>query len=514
MFSWLTSRRPKSQIRSRRPIKMYARHSRLGMECLEDRRLLAVTTSDLNSGLTPADLAQSLVGAGVSVSNVVYTGSPLAGGTFAGGLSDGLGIESGVVLSSGNIVGAAGPNDADNTSTSFGTAGDADLNGLIPGFNTRDASILEFDFEVTGGSISFQYVFASEEYNEYVNSSYNDVFGFFLDGVNIALLPGTSTPVSINNVNNGLNSTHYRDNDPSDLGIPTPFGTEADGFTAVLQASGTISVGTHHIKLAIADAGDTSLNSWVFLAGESFVSTAADLEITKSDSPDPVPIGTTLTYTLTVTNNGPDEATLVVAQDTLPTGVAFVSAAASQGTVDESGGIVTANVGTLASGVSATVTIQVTPTTSGTITNTATVQAAQFDVDLDNNLVTQATVVQDFIPTGVLGGQGVWKNHADLWPVTSLTIGGISYTKAELVTVLKTPPKGDAVLILVHQLIAAKLNVLNGADSTSIAAVIADADNLLTGINLLSHSTVKPSSALGKQMTADSGLLDTFNNSL
>lgn len=63
--------------------------------------------------------------------------------------------------------------------------------------------MLEFDFTTTGGNLFFSFVFASEEYNEYVNSSFNDVFGFFVNGVNIALVPGTSTPVAINSVNCG-----------------------------------------------------------------------------------------------------------------------------------------------------------------------------------------------------------------------------------------------------------------------------------------------------------------------
>jgi hypothetical protein len=110
--------------------------------------------------------------------------------------------------------------------------------------------------------------------------------------------------------------------------------------------------------------------------------------------------------------------------------------------------------------------------------------------------------------------QGFWKTHEDAWPVSSLTIGGNVYTKAQLLQVLTTPPKGDAVLILAHQLIAAKLNIANGSNPAPVATVIADADSLLTGINLLSHSVVKSSSALGQLMVADAGILDAYNNGL
>jgi hypothetical protein len=110
--------------------------------------------------------------------------------------------------------------------------------------------------------------------------------------------------------------------------------------------------------------------------------------------------------------------------------------------------------------------------------------------------------------------QGFWKNHPDAWPVTSLTIGGMVYTEAQLITVLKTPPKGgDAVLILAHQLIAAELNVANGAaESAMTAMVIANADSLLSGINLLNHTKVSSSSPLGILMVADADYLDSYNN--
>jgi hypothetical protein len=165
----------------------------------------------------------------------------------------------------------------DNTSTNNGLPGDTDLDGLIPGFFTLDATILEFDFETAGGDVFFNYIFASEEYNEFVDSEFNDVFGFFLNGVNIALIPGTTTPVSINNVNLGVNSAFYNNNDPSDLGTPTPFNIEYDGFTTKFTAQALgLGAGTHRIKLAIADAGDRVLDSAVFIQAGSFSDTPDD----------------------------------------------------------------------------------------------------------------------------------------------------------------------------------------------------------------------------------------------
>ncbi len=369
---------------------------RLFSEVLEDRRLLTLTTVDLTTGLLAADLAQALVGPGVSISNVKYTGDNTAAGKFSGGTSEGLGVDAGVMLSSGKISNAAGPNNSDGISASFNLPGDTDLDGLISGgATTHDASVLEFDFVATGGSLSFQYVFGSDEYNEFVNS-FNDVFGFFLNGTNVALIPGTTTPVSINNVNKDVNSKFYRNNDLSDFGGKAPFPTQADGFTVVLQSAAIVNPGTNHIKLAIADAGDTALDSWVFLTAQSFVSGQADVAITNTDSPDPVPQGDPLTYTLAVTNHGPDKATAVLVQDTLPANVTFVSAVASQGNIFQAGGIVTATPGDLASGASATITITVIPQQIGKITSTATVQAAQVDSIPENNTATANTLVTRF----------------------------------------------------------------------------------------------------------------------
>ncbi len=245
----------------------------------------ALVTTDMTS-LTLPQLIQSLLGPGVSASNITLHGAPIAAGTFQGGLTI-VGIDSGILLSSGAIASVPGPNMADDTSTINNTPGDPDLDTLTTS-PTFDACTLEFDFSCPSASqISFQYVFTSEEYNEYVNSQFNDVFGFFLNGVNIATLPG-GISVAINNVNcgnpynpaSGGNCALYRNNRCTDLPAGSfpcagAFDTEMDGLTVVLTATGTLVPGVNHIKLAIADAGDQILDSNVFIRGQSFACGAA-----------------------------------------------------------------------------------------------------------------------------------------------------------------------------------------------------------------------------------------------
>lgn len=231
---------------------------------------LVVTSPDTSN------LTSTILGGGITiVGTPTYTGAGTASGTFTGGISAGIGIDSGIIMTSGGAAGAVGPNNSDNYTVSNGTAGDANLTTLA-GFPTYDAAVLEFDFTTAGGDLFFNYVFASEEYNEYANTQYNDIFGFFLDGNNIALIPSTTIPVAINTVNGGnpfgTNAQHpayYNNNDLNDGG---PFyNIQYDGFTDVFTAKALgLGSGTHHIKLAIADGSDSILDSAVFIQANSF----------------------------------------------------------------------------------------------------------------------------------------------------------------------------------------------------------------------------------------------------
>lgn len=254
---------------------------------------------EVDNSITPEEFVEMLVGSGVEVSNITFSGDPTQFGSFNQNGAN-IDMDSGLIMGTGDVDLAIGPDLEDGASLGdFFGAGDADLE-LLSGINTNDAAILEFDFVATGDFLSFEYTFASEEYIDYVCGGVNDAFGFFLSGpgingvysspagfpdgsTNIALIPGTEIGVSINTVNNGVPSfgdpTPCSDLDPNWTDnviyfIDNEGGTsiEYDGFTVVLTAESNVQCGeTYHIKLAIADGGDTVFDSGVFLEANSFV---------------------------------------------------------------------------------------------------------------------------------------------------------------------------------------------------------------------------------------------------
>lgn len=224
----------------------------------------------VNPSVTAAALAQKLVGKGIAISNVKFQGAEAAKGIFSGGTGI-IGFEEGIILSTGKAADVIGPNKSKATSTNNGTNGDADLEKLMNNAKTYDAAVLEFDFVPQSDTISFQYVLASDEYNEYLN--YADVFGFFVNGKNAALLPtDPPEPVSIGTVNGVKNSEYYINND---VGIGK-LNTEMDGMTIVLSIQSNVKKGElNHIKLAIADYNDAIYDSNVFIKAGSLSGDAA-----------------------------------------------------------------------------------------------------------------------------------------------------------------------------------------------------------------------------------------------
>lgn len=217
-----------------------------------------------------------------STSNFQLKDNPLAAfpdanrswGYFKKGSSN-FPFERGIVLTSGYARSAQGPDTGIVSDGTYDWTGDSDANYLAE-TETNNVTIFEFDFVPQGNEISFNYIFASEEYPEFsCNSTYNDVFGFIisgpgiendpgLSGKNIALLPNGS-PVTINNVNDqGCGDDTYY--------VAGPFtNIQHGGRTIPLTAYSAVQPGqTYHIRLLVADAGDTQYDSAVFLEAGSF----------------------------------------------------------------------------------------------------------------------------------------------------------------------------------------------------------------------------------------------------
>ncbi len=260
-----------------------------------------VTESLLEAQAPASVLAETLAGVGVTVSNVEFTGHPSAAGTFSGG--DGIiGFEDGIILSTGYIASVVGPNEFQAISTNLGQPGDAALSELA-GVETFDATILEFDFVPDADRVYFEYVFGSEEYNEWVGSEFNDVFAFWVNGANCAVVGDPAVPVTINTINNGYDGSFsnnpipaspsnphlYINNDPfwpDHTGNTVPeedlLNTEMDGLTVVLTCEAEVNAGvTNTMRLGIADASDAVLDSNVFIRAESLT--------TEPPAPDPDP---------------------------------------------------------------------------------------------------------------------------------------------------------------------------------------------------------------------------------
>jgi hypothetical protein len=231
----------------------------------------------------PSLLAQNIIGAGVTlVGTPVLVGNINQSGTFSDfttgvytnpvtGTTGTVDIAQGIILSSGRVQDATAVYSG-GASASLGGAGDANLTA-ISGFNTLDGVSLTFDFVPDASQIYIQFVFASTEYPNFVNSQFNDVFGFFVNGVNVALVPGSNDPVTINSINVG-NPVGIGASNPqyftqySQTGV-TPF--NYGGATVLLTATANVNSGvTNTFKFAIADASDRILDSAVLIGAGQF----------------------------------------------------------------------------------------------------------------------------------------------------------------------------------------------------------------------------------------------------
>tara|TARA_B100000579_G_C22839282_1_gene860553 strand:- start:1332 stop:2681 length:1350 start_codon:yes stop_codon:yes gene_type:complete len=213
--------------------------------------------------------------------NIIASNGALGGFSYSG---DDFGITQGVILSTGKVENAVGPNNSTCISSSHATSGDPILNTLNSDLLTFDACIIEFDFIAASDNLlACEFIFASEEYPEYVDSWFNDIFGFFisepyeielgdidpnisLQPQNLAFLPNSEIPISINNINENENPNFYIDNSDGE-------NIQYDGFTTPISLEKEIKQGVvYRLRIAIADGSDDQYDSALFLKSNSFES--------------------------------------------------------------------------------------------------------------------------------------------------------------------------------------------------------------------------------------------------
>ncbi|MBR9921957.1 MAG: T9SS type B sorting domain-containing protein [Bacteroidetes bacterium] len=265
-------------------------------------QLLAQPLEVTDAATSPWDpinlITNVFLGEGLEVTNVEFNGDPRAVGYFVNAIDE-IGVDRGVIMTTGNASNAVGTG-ADNPGSTFASAnnnggtGDPDLPDLAPsGQAQNDVAEYIISFVPVGDTLRFKYIWASEEYPEYACSSFNDVFGFFISGpgingpysnnsMNIALVPGTSLPVTIDNVHpqNGggcppVNEQYYNDNNGS-ANEPV-----YDGFTDIFIAEAIVTPCEEYtIRLVIGDTGDSVFDSGVFLEAKSFGANRLDVDVT------------------------------------------------------------------------------------------------------------------------------------------------------------------------------------------------------------------------------------------
>lgn len=228
----------------------------------------------INTGATALQMADVIFGDGVQVVSATFSGDAASKGIYTGAQTTIPGIvpgDTGVILSTGRVVdftnssGTTNTNTATNTSTDTagGINGDAQLN-QVAGVNTFDGAILNATFIPDGDFLTMQFVFASEEYPEYVNQGVNDAFGVWVNGSFVPVSITVAGNVSIDTVHQGANQNLYHTN------TADQFNTEMDGFTYVLSFKAPVISGqTNTIKIGIADGGDSIYDSNLLISGNS-----------------------------------------------------------------------------------------------------------------------------------------------------------------------------------------------------------------------------------------------------
>ncbi|NRA48106.1 MAG: hypothetical protein HRU12_03155, partial [Phaeodactylibacter sp.] len=257
----------------------------------------------LDSTFTPTELIQDVcLGEGIEVTNIEFEGINQSVGRFLGaseviGMDQGFVMTTGLAQTSGNFGGADLASIGDASFINNSNAYTEEIATISTNSNVRDVAIFRINFVPTGDTLMFRYVFASDEYPTFVCSNFNDVFGFFLEGEdpetgdqairNLAKIPGTDLPVSINSINNGVPGSYPGGNslfcsedfngslDFANLfnQVPPFIAPTYNGFTDILVAkANVVPCQEYQMTLVIADIGDAWWDSGIFFEANSFCS--------------------------------------------------------------------------------------------------------------------------------------------------------------------------------------------------------------------------------------------------
>lgn len=263
-----------------------------------------ITVNAVNPTTNSLDtIIRRLVGPGVTISNITSNigQNTQAYGSFIDNAATPVtGIQRGLIMTTGNVSLAPGPNGqlGETGAPNPGGASDPQLAALVAPLVLNDVCAIQFNFVPFGDTIKFSYVFGSEEYPNFSCSPFNDVFGFFVNGpnpaggtynnVNIARIPGTTLPVAITNVTNGgcspgtcppANASFFVSNFITGSCTQGTLNIGYDGFTVRLDAViAVVPCQPYTLKLAIADVSDSSLDSFVMIEEGSFTSIGAKVE--------------------------------------------------------------------------------------------------------------------------------------------------------------------------------------------------------------------------------------------
>lgn len=230
------------------------------------------TGSELSYTVNPSamTLANAIFGDGVVVNSASVGGDAVSRATYTNG-QRAAGVvpsNSGVILSTGDVRdftqsnGDPNRNAGTSTNTANGIDNNAQFNALA-GTNTFDASWIEVNFTPSGNMMTMRFVFASEEYPEYINSNFNDVVGVWVNGQAVPMVVNGGT-ASVNNINGATQQNLFVDN------TTDAYNTEMDGFTVTLSLSIPVNSGVQNtIRIGIADAGDASFDSNLLIAADS-----------------------------------------------------------------------------------------------------------------------------------------------------------------------------------------------------------------------------------------------------